>query len=259
METKNTVLSKKDLELLESIVLRYGRIVSLEQIQAGIGEGTSVGAVRKRVAQMAQAGWLIRLKRGLYLVVTDISTLGMADVSDLVITQTLNDESYISFESALQFHGMFDQLVKRIDAVTPRTARTYKVQQTTYAFSKIKPELYFGFRQETINNQAVNVAYTEKALLDILYFRSTDYAVSLVLEKLRDYEEEFDFDKLKAYSKKYSLGMVRKVGLLLDVIGVDTSDLLTDDVKKNSYNKLTKDADQFSAKWRLYYDSNLTR
>jgi predicted transcriptional regulator of viral defense system len=215
--------------------------------------------VRKRVAEMAQAGWLIRLKRGLYLVVTDISTLGMADVSDLVIAQTLNDESYISFESALQFHGMFDQLVKRIDAVTTQTARTYKVQQTTYAFSKIKPELYFGFRQETINNQTINIADAEKALLDILYFRTTDYAVSLVLEKLRDYEEEFDFEKLKAYSKKYSLGMVRKVGFLLDMIGVDTSDLLTDDVKKNSYNKLTKDADQFSAKWRLYYDSQLTR
>src|SRR5688500_9742856 len=125
MEIKNTILSQKDLALLESIVLRYGRMVSLEQIHKAIGESASAGAVRKRVAQLAQSGWLIRLKRGLYLVVTDISTLGMADVSDLVIAQMLNDESYISFESALQYHGLFDQLLKRIDAVTTRTTKTY--------------------------------------------------------------------------------------------------------------------------------------
>lgn len=259
METKNTILSQKDLELLESIVLRYGRIVSLEQIHKGIGESTSVGAVRKRVAQMAQAGWLIRLKRGLYLVVTDISTLGLADVSNLVIAQTLNDQSYISFESALQYHGMFDQVLQRIDAVTIRATKTYKVQQTTYTFAKIKSELYFGFTQETINNHTVNIAEKEKAILDILYFRATDYAVSLVLEKLRDYAEDLDFEKLKAYSKQYSLGIVRKVGFLLDHLGVDTADLWTDEVKENSYNKLTKDADQFNAKWRLYYDPHLTQ
>jgi predicted transcriptional regulator of viral defense system len=259
MKIKNTILSQKDLDLLESIVLRYGKVVSFEQIHKGMGENATVGAVRKHVAQMSKAGWLIRLKRGLYLVVTDISTLGIVDVSDLVISQTLNDESYISFESALQYHGMFDQLLKRIDAVTTRTTKSYKVQQTTYTFAKIKEALYFGFTNETINNQKVNIAEQEKALLDILYFRSTDYAVSLVLEKLRNYEEEIDFAKLKTYSTKFSLGIVRKVGYLLDLVGVDTADLLTDEVKKNSYNKLTQNADQFNAKWRLYYDSHLTR
>lgn len=257
METKNTILSQKDLQLLESIVLRLGRIVSFEQIREVAGESQSVGSLRKEVAQMAQAGWLIRLKRGLYLVVTDISTLGLADVADLVIAQTLNPDSYISFESALQFHGMFDQLLKRIDAVTTRTTQSYTVQQTTFTFSKIKKELYFGFTEETINRHSVKIAESEKAILDILYFRANDYAVSLVMEKLRDYEDEFDFEKLKTYSARYSVGMVRKVGFLLDQVGVDTADLWTANVKKNSYNKLTQDAAQFNAKWRLYYDSTL--
>ena len=136
METKNTILSQKDLDLLESIVLHYGKIVSFEQIHKGMGESASIGAVRKHVAQMSKAGWLIRLKRGLYLVVTDISTLGFADVSDLVIAQTLNDESYISFESALQYHGMFDQLLKRIDAVTKvdpivKTEKWWEIESQT--------------------------------------------------------------------------------------------------------------------------------
>jgi len=258
METRNTILSQKDLEFLEAIVLRYGKIVSLEQIQAAIGQNVARGTVRKRVAGMSKAGWLIRLKKGYYLVVTDISTLGFSDISELVIAQSFNPDSYISFESALQHHGMFDQMLSRIDAVTFRTTKTYQVLQTTYTFSSIKEDLYFGFTQETVNNQRINVAEIEKAILDLLYFRSSGYVISLVMEKLREYRDQFDFMKLKDYSIKYSLGMVRKTGFLLDQVGVDTSDLFThNQVKKNSYSRLTQNANQFNAKWRLYYDPHL--
>jgi predicted transcriptional regulator of viral defense system len=255
---KNTILTKSELELLEAVVLRHGRIVTFEQIAEVVGDSTSRGALRYRVAKMSKAGWLIRLKRGVYLVVTDISTLGFADVSPLVIAQALNETSYISFESALQYHGLFDQLLARIDSVTTLTTKSYRVLETTYVFSKIQPDYYFGFRSEQVQEQAVTIAQQEKAILDILYFRSSAYAASLVLEKLEDYRDDFDFDRLKAYSRCYSLGMVRKVGFLLDHVGVDTTDLATEEVKNNSYTKLTTTADQFNAKWRLYHDSIFT-
>ena len=257
MEAKNTILSQKDLAMLEAIILRCGKIVSIDQIHRAIGDSTSRGAVQKRVAQMSKAGWLIRLKRGLYLVVTDVSTLGFPDVSDLVIAQALNDEAYISFERALQHYGLFDQLLASVGAVTTRTARRYQVLNTTYAFARIKQERYFGFTQATIHGHTVNIAEPEKALLDLLYFRATNYAASLVLEKLAEDGQQFDFAKLKAYCARYSLGMVRKVGFLLDRLGIDTTDLWRAEVKQNSYTKLTRDADRFDAKWRLYYDAHL--
>ncbi len=259
MVSKNTILSQSDLELLEAVVLRYGKIVTFAQIQASAGDSVTPGAVRQQVAHMSKAGWLIRLKRGFYLVVTDISTLGFVDVADLVIAQALNQESYVSFERALQYYGHFDQLLARIDSVTTGKTKSYTVLNTTYAFSHIKQELYFGFIQETVNGQTVNIAEKEKAILDMLYFRSSAYSISLVLEKLQTYQEEFNFERLKAYSKRYSVGMVRKAGFLLDHLGVDTADLLTAEVKKSSYNKLSQNADQFNAKWRLYYDPHLVR
>ncbi|MEI7989463.1 MAG: hypothetical protein WCI88_10515 [Chloroflexota bacterium] len=260
MDSKKTILSQKDLALLEAVVLRHGKTASLEQIQEAIGENIPRGAVRKRVAQMSKAGWLIRLKKGLYLVVTDISTLGNADVSELVIAQSLNADSYISFESALQYYGMFDQMLSRIDSVTTKATRKYKVLQTTYSFSQIKQELYFGFTEVVINNQKVKMADKEKTILDMLYFRTTRYSVSMVLEKLIAYRDQFDFGKAKSYCAKYSLGMLRKMGFLFDQAGVDTTDILSpEQTKRNSYNKLTQQTDKFNAKWRLYYDSNLTR
>lgn len=258
METNNIVLSQIDLKLLETVMLRYGKIVSFDQIWAVMQGSVSLDIVRKRVAGMVQNGWLIRLKKGLYLVVTDISTLGFADVSDLVIAQALKEDAYISFESALQYYGLFDQMLARVDAVTIETTKSYKVQQTTYSFSSIKKELFFGFTQVLINNQKINIAEKEKAVLDMLYFRSSGYTTSLVMEKLTEYRDQFDFKRLKRYSGRFSLTMVRKVGFLLDLIGVDSNDLYADHpVKENSYSKLTSNVNQFNAKWRLYYDSTL--
>lgn len=257
MKTKDTILSQNDLTLLEALVLRHGRIVTFEQIQAVASDNATRNAVRQRVARMSKAGWLVRLKRGVYLVVTDVSTLGFADVSDLVIAQTLNADAYISFERALQYHGMFDQMLARVDCVTQGATKSYKVLQTTYTFAKVKRELYFGFTQEAINGQPVKIAEPEKTILDILYFRTSTYAVSLVVEKLQTYQEDLDFDKLKGYTLRYSLGIVRKVGFLLDHLGIDTAELMRAEVRKSSYNRLTQEADQFNAKWRLYYDPHL--
>ena len=83
--------------------------------------------------------------------------------------------------------------------------------------------------------------------------------------KTLDYLNQFsktkigDFNKLKEYSIKYSLSMIRKIGFLLDQIDVDTTDLLIlSESNKKSHSKLTKDSHLYNAKWRLYYDSNLT-
>jgi len=134
------------------------------------------------------------------------------------------------------------------------------VLQTTYSFLKIKNDLYFGYTEEAVTNQKVKIAEKEKAILDMLYFRSSDYVITLVLEKLKEYKEQFDFKKLKNYAAKYSLSMIRKVGFLLDQIGIDTADLLIlSESNKKSHNKLTRTSDLYSTKWRLYYDSSLIR
>lgn len=255
MKSKYTILNKKELDLLEALVMRNGKIVTFEQIHDAIDNQNSREITRKRVADMCKAGWLIRLKKGLYLVVTDISTLGFSDVSDIVIAQSLIPESYISFESALQHHNLFDQMLSRIESVTKEKTRTYKINERDYSFYSIKEELFFGFTQETMNNFSVNIACGEKAILDMIYFRTSVYNINFILDLMNEYQNEIDFKKLQEYSVKYSLGMIRKVGFLLDHIGIDTSELYANkQIRKNTFTRLTPTSTQFNAKWRLYYD-----
>ena len=259
MNTRNTILSQNDLSVLEKVIIKRGRVASFDDLREAFGSDYSYQEVKNRVSQLARAGWLIRLKRGLYIVITDISTLGFSDLHQFVVSQMLNKESYLSFEAALQHYGMFDQMLKRIDGVTADVARTYDVQETTYKFFHIKQELYFGFTTQIVDRTfGVNIAEKEKALLDMLYFRASDYTASVVLEKLEDYKHEIDFDKLQNYAKRYGVGMVRKVGFLLDYMEVNTDKLYNKkEVKKNSFSKFDAAAHDFNAKWRVYYDSTV--
>lgn len=257
METKNTLLSKKDARLLENLIVRYGRIVSFDQIKEVFKEAYSLAGIRNRASLLAKLGWLLRLKRGLYVVVTDIGSLASGDISFYTISQALNKDSYISFESALQYHGMFDQMLSTVGAVTFARAKKYKIKDTDMRFFRIDKKLYFGFTREMSDIGLVNIAQKEKALLDILYFRSNQYCASLVWEKLVEYKRNIDFSLLKQYTKKFSLNVIRQVGFFLDRLGLDTGDLIKIVSAKTSYSRMTKDSKDFNAKWRLYFDHNI--
>lgn len=256
MKTKNTILSQSELSLLENAVIKYRKIVTFDEL-ASLYVGETRETIRKKVALLVQKGWLIRLKKGQYNIITSISTLGQNDLSEYVVAEVLNKDSYVSFENALQYHGLFDQMLSTVGSVTTTYARIYTVQMTKYLFSRIKNDLYFGFTTETFGAYTAHIAEQEKALLDLLYFRNSIYTVNIVLEKLREYKHRLDFDKLKQYAEKYGVGMVRTVGFLLDQIEVDTTELLLSVKKsKNSYNKLSRNSNIFDAKWRLYYENN---
>ncbi|MBC8473319.1 MAG: hypothetical protein H8D54_00735 [Candidatus Omnitrophica bacterium] len=254
---KNTILSKKDVNLLEEVIVRYGRIVNFGQLRQVFRKDYSAQEIKNRVSLLSKLGWLIRIKKGLYVVITDISTLAFNDVSVNTIAQALNKDSYISFEHALQYHGVFDQMLAGVYAVTFKRARKYNIQNAEIRFFKVKKELYFGFSSQRSDIGLVNIASKEKAILDMLYFRSNAYNVSLIWEKLSEYKRDFDFDLMKQYAKKFNLSVIRQVGFFLDRLNIDTEDLHKEVTGKNSYGKMTKECRDFDAKWRLYFDHKL--
>jgi len=257
MVTKNIILSKKDARLLEDVIVRYGRIVSFDQVKEVFKKAYSAANLKRRVSLLTETGWLVRFKKGLYAVVTDIGSLSANDLSIYTICQALNKDSYISFESALQYHGIFDQMLSTVGAVTFRRARSYKVKAALIKFFKIKKQLYFGFMEARSDIGLVKIARKEKALLDILYFRSNRYYAGLVWEKLKNNKRMIDLDLLKRYALRFNLSVMRQVGFFLDLLGVETGGLLKAVSGKTSYSRMTKESKKFNAKWRLYVDDSV--
>jgi len=251
------LLSRKDADFLQEAIVRYGRIVTFKQLMHVFDGRYSRAQIRNRLSQLAKSGWLLRLKKGLYIIITDIGNLGSHDISLFSLAQALNKDSYISFENALQHHGMFDQMLSNITAITFKRARKYKLKGSEIKYFKIKKLLFFGFARERSDINLVNIAEKEKALLDILYFNSSSYYISLIWEKLREHKEDLNFAILHQYAIKYGNAMVRKIGFLLDQLNIRTDDLLKIIKGDSSYAKLTKESKIFNAKWRLYFDPKL--
>jgi predicted transcriptional regulator of viral defense system len=259
METKNTILSQKDALLIEDLIVAYGRIVSFDQVKEVFSKKYTETSLKRRVSFLTKLGWFVRLKKGLYAIVTDIGSLSANDISVYTLCQALNKDSYVSFENALRYHGMFDQMLSGVGGVTFRRARTYNVKGTQIRFFQIKKELYFGFSEERADMGLVAIAEKEKALLDILYFRLNQYYINLVWEKLKEHKDIIDFERLKRYALKFNLGIARKVGFFLDCLEIETENLHKVVSGAKSYSKMTNESKNFNAKWRLYVEDSIAQ
>ena len=250
-----TILSKKDLAFLEAIITEYGYVVSISELKSLFGD-LSYNELHQRVRLLVKRGWLIRVKQGFYAV-ANLESHNFSNISPLVISRIFKPDSYVSFEYALNYHGFFDQLPGIVTSVTAKNTRRYKFQNISYYFVKAKPEMMAGYKTITLDGKEGRVADIEKVILDYLHFRKDRYTVDLVLEKLSEARESISTVQMVDFADLYPISVQRRLGFLMDLSSMD-SDLLHQKLKQIAgVAKLSKDANQFNAKWRIYYENRL--
>ena len=72
---KQTLLSVKQSELLDNLVVKHGQIVTSGQILSQAEGFWDYKQAKNQVTKLVKNGWLIRIKRGLYTI-SDLSTRG---------------------------------------------------------------------------------------------------------------------------------------------------------------------------------------
>jgi len=256
MNMKKTILSEKELQLLESIIFSHGYIVDFQQIESKLK--ISHQAVRNLVAKLVKNGWLVRIKKGNFAV-ANLESHSFSNISPLAIAQVLVPESYVSFDYALNYHGYFDQLPAKVTSVTASNTRKFEFQDTEYHFVKTKPGMITGYSEITIEGLHANVAILEKALLDFLHFRKDSYTIDLLIEKLEETKKVISVQQLIELSDVYPITLRRRLGFLLDVAGMDSKNLSKELKGTPGFAKLTKRSNVFNAKWRLYYEDRFAK
>jgi len=250
---KQTILSTQQSALLEDLIVKYGQIVTSEQIYINGKDMWNQQVAKNVVTRLTHNGWLIRVKRGLYAI-SDLSNRGFLSLSPSVVANLLVKDSYVSFESALAYHGMFDQLTNKTISISRVQYKSAQLQSVEYGFVKVMDKWFFGWEEVNIDNKTVRMATAEKALIDMIQFHKSKYTVDLVVEKLSLYKGSLDLQKMTEYLGKMSLTTIKTFGFLFDLLGIDSSDLYSQVKLKGTYWMLSHDT-KFNAKWRLYYDA----
>lgn len=252
---KYTILSAQESRLLENLIVTYGEIVTTDNIFLVAKEIWNEKLIYAVITRLAKHGWLIRIKRGLYAI-SNLSTRGSLSLSSYVVANLLVKNSYVSFESAIQYYGMFDQLIRKVVSISLTMYKRVLLNNIEYSFVRTKTDYHFGWQEVMIDNRIVRIATAEKALVDMIHFHKSTYSIDLVIEKLREHKDTLDFVKLNEYIGKMSMTTVKIFGFMFDLLHIESSQLLKQAERSNGAHRMVAGAKKFNAKWRLYYDEH---
>lgn len=138
-------------------------------------------------------GELLRLRRGRYLLA---SAARQAKIHPFVLAQALLPGSYISFETALSFHGWIPESTPVTLSVTPDRRRhaidiPHFGQFLYYPLALNRGYFLEGVDRETFAEQSCLVAQPLRALLDLFCLRKLDYpGLRSLVEGMRIDEDE---------------------------------------------------------------------
>jgi predicted transcriptional regulator of viral defense system len=102
----------------------------------------------------------------------------------LYIGSHLVSPSYVSYWSALHFHGFSEHAPHTTFVATTKKKRAITYRDFRFRFVTIKPHKFFGYRRERIGDLPVVVADEAKAIVDSLDLPSYAGGVSGVAEGL---------------------------------------------------------------------------
>lgn len=145
--------------------------------------------VEDLIKKLIEEKVLGQLEKGKYQVIN-------TQPSSFEIAQFLYSPSYISFETALNYHGILSQFPTEITSATTKKRAVKCVENTTYSYSKISSKLFTGYYKE----DTYLIASPEKALFDQFYMISKSL-------KTEEYLNEMDYSQvnLKKFVKYVNL------------------------------------------------------
>ena len=185
-------ISAEFLNKLKSFSKDYLVLADLEKLFGQKRSSLSVS-----VNRLIKRGFLIRLRRGIYIVPEKFSQMDR-------IANQFYYPSYLSFITILGRRGILNQIPYSLTLATTKKSKRITLGEIDVIYSQIKPELFFGYKME----KGVNIAEPEKALLDQLYL------VSLGKSSL-DFEElnltDLSRKKFSSYAAKFPKRIKREL------------------------------------------------
>jgi predicted transcriptional regulator of viral defense system len=126
--------------------------------------GTGRQVMRNTLSKLVSKGRLHRVRKGEYLLVPlkeeDYAT------QELNLVSRYYPEGYVSFLSALNYHGLTTQLPVVVQVVVTTPQRKHVFQDTKYEPVRLASRYHLGFKATHVAGEEIRIATKEKAILD---------------------------------------------------------------------------------------------
>lgn len=144
-------------------------------------------SAEKKVVWLEKQGYILRIKRGLYVVNPEHSG---KTLSSELIANHLYAPSYISMSTALRYYGLIPEAVYVHQSMTIKHSRSFQTPIGNYDYKYISREAFsVGVRSLDKREYAFLIASPEKALCDLIANSSM-----VNLRYLKDVENYLEHD-----------------------------------------------------------------
>lgn len=189
----------------------------------------------KILSHLAKRGWVLRLRRGLYVSMGLLP--GNIYANPLLISTYLIQPSAISHWSALQYHGLTEQISQIVTASTPHQVVTpsmrekshvqqqskhvWEINGTKYEYVSIQQKHFFGIEKIWVDNLLVNITDKERTLIDVFAYQKMFGGTGGALGILEDSITSIDIQKLVNYAIQYDKkSLAKRLGWALECFGI---------------------------------------
>ena len=187
----------------------------------------SIPRTHRLLAYLADRGWLLRLRRGLYSLVPLEAAHAREWVEDpwVVASKLYGADSYIGGWSACEHWDLTEQIFMETVVITSRKLRSAKdeVQGFSFRVKRTKPDMIFGVRTVWRGRTRVNVSDASRTVADVLSDPSLGGGIRHVGDVLETYfeSEHLDEDLLVGYVDRLgNRTAFKRLGYLAETLDV---------------------------------------
>jgi predicted transcriptional regulator of viral defense system len=179
---------------------------------------TNPAYLRRLVSDWLKKGWLLELRRGMYLINENYV---LKNTERFYLANQLYEPSYLSLESALSFYGMIPEGVSQITSVTTRKTIKFSNVLGTFRYSTVKRSLFWGYIRKQVGEVHVLFSTPEKALLDLVYLRMGEFGSaqelvdSMRLQSLAVLDKEMLLATSKRFGHPKVIGIAQELSEML--------------------------------------------
>jgi len=207
--------------------------------------GISDNYLSQILSHLEKAGWIVRLRRGLYAGTGSLP--GGIRVHPFAIATRLVEPAAISHWSAMSHYGLTDQIPHVVTAFTPQKVVTptmrepkgkiagkhvWEVEGIRYEYVSVIPEHFFGVEDVWVDEHfRVPITDRERTILETFISPRQFGGIGEALQTLKEHIHELDLEKLIGHAVRYGKASVAKrVGWALERL--DASSRLLDPLQK---------------------------
>jgi predicted transcriptional regulator of viral defense system len=214
-----STLGGKEAFLVKSLAEEGKSIFAIKDASRLVGPGA-----KEVVRRLAVKKWVLPLKRGLYArVPLDVGVKGSDAfvVHNFVVASMLAEPYYIGYWSALNYHGLTDQIPRTTFIATTKARHSVQVLDAEYYFVKLAKSKFFGWQKVEIEDHTVHISDPEKTIADCLDHPEHCGGIEQVARAVYFSHEEIKLKRVVEYAWRMSnRTILKRLGHVLDATGL---------------------------------------